>query len=244
MALVPAGRIERAILLIRGEKVILDATIARLYGVTVGRLNEAVRRNRDRWPPDFMFQLTKDELESLRAKGPPNLKSQFAISSSGGIIVVGAAPASHRPTGRPAWPRMVTASPKCMALWVMAVAQGASPAIGPARPLRPSLPPVRMRPGPGRARRRRGRRPPARAPERRRHFPRPPPDGAPVSLHGGDVNAGAELGDLLVGHPRADVAPGHLQALRPAVVEDLPPVRDDHVYRHVLGSGHMPEERA
>ena len=48
MSLVPAGRIERAILLIRGEKVILDATIARLYGVTVGRLNEAVKRNRDR----------------------------------------------------------------------------------------------------------------------------------------------------------------------------------------------------
>lgn len=49
----------------------LTLFLARLYGVTVGRLNEAVRRNRDRFPPDFMFPLTKDELESLRAKGPP-----------------------------------------------------------------------------------------------------------------------------------------------------------------------------
>ena len=48
MALVSPRRIELAILLIRGEKVMLDATIARLYGVTVKRLNEAVKRNRDR----------------------------------------------------------------------------------------------------------------------------------------------------------------------------------------------------
>jgi len=83
MAFVSPRRIEQAILLIRGEKVILDATIASLYGVTVGRLNEAVKRNRDRFPIDFMFQLTKDEFESLKAKGGANLKSQFAISSSG-----------------------------------------------------------------------------------------------------------------------------------------------------------------
>ncbi len=83
MALVSTRQIEQAILLIRGEKVILDATIARLYGVTVGRLNEAVRRNGDRFPIDFMFQLTKAEFESLRAKGTSNLKSQFAISSLG-----------------------------------------------------------------------------------------------------------------------------------------------------------------
>ena len=83
MALVSPRRIELAILLIRGEKVILDATIARLYGVTVGQLNQAVKRNRDRFPPDFMFQLTKEEFESLKAKGGTNLKSQFAISSSG-----------------------------------------------------------------------------------------------------------------------------------------------------------------
>ncbi len=73
-ALVPAERIERAILLIRGQKVMLDADLAELYGVSVGRLNEAVKRNRSRFPDDFMFQLTKEDFL--------NLKSQFAISSS------------------------------------------------------------------------------------------------------------------------------------------------------------------
>ena len=74
-SLVPVDRIERAILLIRGHKVMLDAHLAELYGVSVGRLNEAVKRNRNRFPDDFMFQLTKYEFEDL--------KSQFAISSSG-----------------------------------------------------------------------------------------------------------------------------------------------------------------
>ena len=55
------------------EKVILDSDLAELYGVTTGRLNEAVQRNLERFPADFMFQLTEDELE--------NLKSQIAISS-------------------------------------------------------------------------------------------------------------------------------------------------------------------
>ncbi len=62
----------------------LDADLAKLYGVSVGRLNEAVRRNIDRFPDDFMFQLTREELEDLRAQTvTSNLKSQFAISSSG-----------------------------------------------------------------------------------------------------------------------------------------------------------------
>ncbi len=74
-SLLPAERIERAIHLIRGHKVMLDADLAELYGVSVGRLNEAVKRNRNRFPDDFMFQLTKKEFEDL--------KSQVAISSSG-----------------------------------------------------------------------------------------------------------------------------------------------------------------
>jgi hypothetical protein len=73
-ALVPRERIEQTILLIRGHNVMLDSDLAQLYGVTVGRLNEAVKRNEDRFPGDFMFQLTKAELE--------HLKSQIAISSS------------------------------------------------------------------------------------------------------------------------------------------------------------------
>jgi hypothetical protein len=59
--LIPAERIERSILLLRGEKVMLDADLAALYGVSTKRLNEQVKRNRDRFPPDFMFQLTPEE---------------------------------------------------------------------------------------------------------------------------------------------------------------------------------------
>jgi hypothetical protein len=72
---IPVEQIEHAILLIRGQKVMLDADLAGLYGVTVGRLNEAVKRNRDRFPADFMFQLADSEFA--------NLKSQIAISSYG-----------------------------------------------------------------------------------------------------------------------------------------------------------------
>src|SRR5262249_17464518 len=68
---------------IRGHKVMLDADLAILYGESVGRLNEAFKRNRDRFPDDFMFQLSPAEFHNLRAQlGHPNLKSQIAISSS------------------------------------------------------------------------------------------------------------------------------------------------------------------
>ncbi|OGP49966.1 MAG: DNA-binding protein [Deltaproteobacteria bacterium RBG_13_43_22] len=69
----PPERIEEVILLIRGQKVILDYDLAEIYGIETRRLNEQVRRNVDRFPPDFMFQLTTEEFE--------NLKSHFAISS-------------------------------------------------------------------------------------------------------------------------------------------------------------------
>jgi hypothetical protein len=52
----PPDRIEEIILLIRGQKVILDHDLAEIYGVETRRLNEQVRRNLDRFPPDFMFQ--------------------------------------------------------------------------------------------------------------------------------------------------------------------------------------------
>jgi phage regulator Rha-like protein len=73
-ALVPTARITQAILVLRGHKVLLDADLAALYGVTTKRFNEQVRRNRDRFPADFMFQLTDQELR--------NLRSQIATSSS------------------------------------------------------------------------------------------------------------------------------------------------------------------
>ena len=71
----PVERIERSIILIRGHKVMLDADLAVLYGVSTKRLNEQVRRNRSRFPDDFMFQLTGEEVRSLR--------SQFATSKKG-----------------------------------------------------------------------------------------------------------------------------------------------------------------
>jgi len=63
---IPVEGIEKAILLIRGEKVILDRTLAELYGVETKQLKRAVRRNIKRFPSDFMFELTKEEYESLR----------------------------------------------------------------------------------------------------------------------------------------------------------------------------------
>jgi len=71
----PTERIERSILLIRGHKVLLDVDLAALYGVPTKRLNEQVRRNRARFPEDFMFQLTAEEVTYLR--------SQFATSNKG-----------------------------------------------------------------------------------------------------------------------------------------------------------------
>jgi hypothetical protein len=73
---IPVERIEKAILLIRGEKVILDKDLATLYEVSTSVLNKAVTRNIDRFPPDFMFQLTRKEFSEL--------KFHFGISSWGG----------------------------------------------------------------------------------------------------------------------------------------------------------------
>ena len=67
-SLIPAERIERSILLIRGQKVLLDSDLASLYGVTTKRLNEQVKRNIERFPVDFMFQLNGEEHEALRSQ--------------------------------------------------------------------------------------------------------------------------------------------------------------------------------
>jgi len=82
--LVPVEIIERRILLIRDHKVMLDSHLAELYEVTTGNLNKAVSRNLNRFPPDFMFRLTKEENETLRfQKGSSNLRSQIGISKPG-----------------------------------------------------------------------------------------------------------------------------------------------------------------
>jgi len=60
--------IEQAIVVVRGQKVMLDADLARLYGVPVKALNQAVRRNEIRFPPDFMFRLSPEEAAILRSQ--------------------------------------------------------------------------------------------------------------------------------------------------------------------------------
>ena len=67
-SLVLHRRIESSILVVRGQRVILDADLAGLYGVTTKRLNEQVKRNLARFPSDFMFQLTAEETAALRSQ--------------------------------------------------------------------------------------------------------------------------------------------------------------------------------
>ncbi len=75
-SMISTERIERSILLIRGHKVILDADLAEIYGVSTKRLNEQVKRNADRFPADFAFRLSLEEFEIVR--------SQFATLNSSG----------------------------------------------------------------------------------------------------------------------------------------------------------------
>ena len=74
---VPVEMIERRIYLIRRQKVMLDSDLAELYGVQTFNLNKAVKRNRERFPEDFMFQLTKLEADALTF--------QFGMSKPGGV---------------------------------------------------------------------------------------------------------------------------------------------------------------
>ncbi|HZV66461.1 MAG TPA: ORF6N domain-containing protein, partial [Telluria sp.] len=74
--LLPLETITQRIVLLRGQKVLIDSDLAALYGVATRRLNEQVRRNLERFPQDFIFEVTNDEFS--------NLKSHFATSSWGG----------------------------------------------------------------------------------------------------------------------------------------------------------------
>jgi hypothetical protein len=74
---IPIERVEKLILLLRGEKVLLGQQLAELYGVPVKVLIQAVKRNLTRFPDDFMFQLSREEFD--------HLKSQFVTSSWGGL---------------------------------------------------------------------------------------------------------------------------------------------------------------
>jgi ORF6N domain len=74
-SLVPIEQIDGMIRTLRGARVILDSDLAKIYGVPTFRFNEAIKRNRHRFPTDFMFQLTRAEFDSL--------KSQIAMSKTG-----------------------------------------------------------------------------------------------------------------------------------------------------------------
>ena len=80
VSLIPE-RIESAILLIRGQKVMLDSNLASLYGVQVKVLNQAVKRNLARFPDDFMFVLTADEAESLRSQTVTSKMGRWIVPS-------------------------------------------------------------------------------------------------------------------------------------------------------------------
>lgn len=95
----PKKPIESLILTLRGQKVILDADLAELYGVATKRFNEAIKRNRERFPDDFAFQLTAEEFAILRA---PN-SSQLAMSSPQLV---------DNQTSAPNWSQFATSSRK------------------------------------------------------------------------------------------------------------------------------------
>ena len=81
--LVPVESIERSILLIRHHKVMLDSDLAELYGMTTKRLNEQVKRNRARFPEDFMFQLTVSETEILRSQTATSKPARRSLGVGG-----------------------------------------------------------------------------------------------------------------------------------------------------------------
>ena len=85
---IPAERIEKAILLVRGQKVMLDRDLAVLYGVETRALNQAVKRNRDRFPDDFMFELTRDEIRNISqsvicSSNMKHAKNAYAFTEQG-----------------------------------------------------------------------------------------------------------------------------------------------------------------
>jgi len=93
ISIIPAERVEQSILSIRGHKVMLDMDLAIIYGVSTRRLNEQVGRNRDRFPEDFMFQLTSIEKDQVvancdhlkRMKFSPHLP--YAFTEYGAVML-------------------------------------------------------------------------------------------------------------------------------------------------------------
>jgi ORF6N domain len=88
---IPIERIENRILLARGHKVLLDADLAALYRVETRVLNQAVKRNAERFPPDFMFRLSTKEFA--------NWRSQVVMSNPAAKMALRRAPFKRRPIG-------------------------------------------------------------------------------------------------------------------------------------------------
>ena len=107
--LIPAERIERRILFLRGQKVMLDFELAELYGVEARTLNQAVKRNSERFPDDFMFQLSAEETQLVMRS---QIVTASPVNSSQTVMSSGA---SHsKSTGVPPsnWSQFVTTSKK------------------------------------------------------------------------------------------------------------------------------------
>lgn len=79
-SIIPVSKIEQRILLIRGEKVLIDSDLAEFYGIPTKRLNEQVKRNKDRFPKDFMFQLTLAEKQQVVANCDHLAKLKYSKS--------------------------------------------------------------------------------------------------------------------------------------------------------------------
>jgi hypothetical protein len=92
-AIVPVERIESRILLVRGQKVMLDSDLAELYGVSTKRLNEQAKRNWDRFPTDFMFKLTAKEKAEVVANCDHLQKLKFSPGLPHAFTEHGAIPA-------------------------------------------------------------------------------------------------------------------------------------------------------
>jgi len=78
ISIIPREKIDRAILFIRGQKVMLDTDLANIYGIKTSRLNEQVKRNLNRFPSDFMFQLSDKEKEVVVANCDHLMKIKFS----------------------------------------------------------------------------------------------------------------------------------------------------------------------
>jgi ORF6N domain len=93
-AIVPVERIQSRILVIRGHKVMLDSDLAELYRVSTKRLNEQVKRNKGRFPADFMFQLSTEEVQTLRSQSATSNRGRggrryrpFVFSEHGAVML-------------------------------------------------------------------------------------------------------------------------------------------------------------